>query len=467
MSILIPGFTRVYVPEMITVHLGLPDESAENVALPFTDYIKNVASSELYPTWPESALRANIYAIISIALNRVFTEWYRTKGYNFDITSSTQFDQSFVNGRGNYEPINKIVDEIFNSYIVREGQITPLFTTYCDGRTSQCQGMYQWGSVDLANQGYDPMEILEYYYGQDTTIVTDAPIGSVAPIYPGTPVKTGDSGIFVLLVKIALNRISNNFPAIKRILPLDQDFTPAMEESVREFQKIFNIEPTGIVDLGTWQRIRYTYSAVRKLAELSSKGIYLSEIIETFTEDLQDELVLPSTQLIQYFINILSTHYNTIPAVEINGRWTDETENSLMEFQKVSNLPVTGIVDEQTWKTMYSSASGILNNIPPTVLNLPRFLFPNLIYKKGSEGSGVYVLQQYLSYIALSFPEITAPKITGIFDDETEASVKAFQQTFNLNPDGIVERTTWETMARLYESLKASEIDLINSEPEL
>lgn len=465
MSILIPGFTRVYVPDMITVHLGEPNENVESVTLPFIDYIKNVASSEIYPTWPDNALRANIYAIISIALNRVFTEWYRTKGYNFDITSSTRFDQSFVNGRGIYDSIDKIVDEIFNSYIVREGQITPLFTTYCDGRLSQCLGMYQWGSVDLANQGYDPVEILKYYYGSDIDIVTDAPIGNVAPIYPGTPVKTGDSGIFVLLVKIALNRISNNFPAIKKVLPLDQNFTTDLEESVKKFQEIFNLTPNGIVDLGTWQKIRYTYGAVRKLSELSSKGIYLSEIIETFTEDVQDELILPSTQLIQYFINVLSTHYNTIPAVEINGRWTIETENSLMEFQKISTLPVTGIVDEQTWKSLYSSAAGVLINIPPKILNLPRFLFPHLIFQRGSEGSGVYVLQQYLAYIALMIPEIPSPKITGTFDEETETSVKAFQQTLNLNPDGIVERTTWETIARLYESLKSSEADIVNLEP--
>jgi peptidoglycan hydrolase-like amidase len=160
MSVRIPGVTYANIVDKIVVHLGKPDEPAENVTINFIDYIKNVASSELYPTWPEEALRANIYAIVSITLNRLFTQWYRAQGYNFDITNSTQFDQAFVKDRGTFENVDEIVNEIFDEYIRREGNIEPLFAQYCDGRISQCDGMYQWGSVDLANQGYTPLEIL-------------------------------------------------------------------------------------------------------------------------------------------------------------------------------------------------------------------------------------------------------------------------------------------------------------------
>ena len=167
------------IPEQITVHLGTPESTAENVTVPFTDYIKNVASSEIYPTWPESALRANIYAIITFALNRIYTEWYRSRGYNFDITNSTQFDQAFVKNRDYFENISRIVDEIFNDYIVRQNDIQPLFSRFCNGTTSKCDGLSQWGSVTLAESGYTPFRILQNYYGDDIRLVENAPVAEI------------------------------------------------------------------------------------------------------------------------------------------------------------------------------------------------------------------------------------------------------------------------------------------------
>ncbi len=180
-----------YIPETITVHLGLPDQPAENVTVNFSDYIKNVASSEIYPTWPESAIRANIYAQISYALNRVYTEWYRSKGYDFDITNTTQYDQYFVKDREVFKNISRIVDEIFNNYVVREGSVSPLFTAYCNGTTSRCDGLSQWGTVTLAEQGYTPLEILQFYYGDDIAIIENAPIRPNVESYPGFPLKLG------------------------------------------------------------------------------------------------------------------------------------------------------------------------------------------------------------------------------------------------------------------------------------
>ena len=174
------------IPERITVHLGRPEESARNVEVPFSDYIKNVASSEIYPTWPENAIRANIYAQISYALNRVYTEWYRSRGYDFDITNSTQYDQAYVPERNIFENISQIVDEIFNNYVRRQGSVEPYFTQYCNGTTSTCAGLSQWGTVELANQGYLPYEILRYYYGDDIDIVRNAPVQNVEESYPAS-----------------------------------------------------------------------------------------------------------------------------------------------------------------------------------------------------------------------------------------------------------------------------------------
>lgn len=205
-----------FIPETITVHLGTPDSNAPNVTVDFSTYIKNVASSEIFPTWPESALRANIYAIVSFALNRIYTEWYRSRGYDFDITSTTQFDQKFINGREYFENISYIVDELFNDYVQRQGSIEPLFTSFCNGTTSTCAGLSQWGTVDLANRGLTPYEILQYYYGDDINIVRNAPVKTRMPSYPGIPLKYGSASNDVKSLQVFLNRISSNYPAIPK-----------------------------------------------------------------------------------------------------------------------------------------------------------------------------------------------------------------------------------------------------------
>ena len=178
-----------YVPQTVVVHLGSPSSNAQNVTVDFIDYIKNVASSELYPTWPEAALRANIYAIVTFTLNRIYTEWYRSQGYNFDITSNTQYDQAFFKDREIFGNISDIVDDIFNDYVRRQGNIDPLFAQYCNGTTVTCRGLSQWGTVTLANRGYTPYEMLQYYYGDDIEIVRNSPVKVNIPSYPGSPLR--------------------------------------------------------------------------------------------------------------------------------------------------------------------------------------------------------------------------------------------------------------------------------------
>lgn len=455
MSISIPGLTTVQIPETITVHLGAPDEPAPNVTVPFIDYIKNVASSELYPTWPESALRANIYAIVSITLNRVFTEWYRSRGYDFDITNSTQFDQYFVKDRGIFDNISDIVDEVFNDYVVKQGQLQPLYTQYCDGRVSQCDGMYQWGTVNLALEGYIPYEILQYYYGDNIDIVQNAPIGGVIETYPGIPLKLGDSGPYVLLAQIMLNTISINYPAIPKIFPVDGNFNSTTEDAVREFQIIFDINPTGIIDKGTWYKIRNIYTAVRKLAELTSQGILISEIPKELPPDIST--VVPRVQLVQYFLNVLSAFYSTIPPVDIDGILGPQTRQSIIAFQKAVDIPVTGLIDEQTWTSMYNSVVGILNTLPPSAIALPTLLYQNILYKLGSEGPGVYIIQQYLSYISTFLTDIPEVTPDGEFGPNTQTAVIAFQNRFGLTPDGIVGQTTWDKIVEVYRDLRFGE----------
>ena len=268
-----------YIPSTITVHLGRPDEAAENVTVSFPDYVKNVVSSEIYPTWPEAAIRANTYAIVTFALNRIYTEWYRARGYPFDITSSTQFDQKFIYGREVFENVSQIVDELFNSYIRRQGSVEPLFSAFCNGTTSTCDGLSQWGTVTLANQGKTPYEILQYYYGDNIEIVRNVPVMTNTPSYPGFVLELGYSGDPVRTIQVQLNRISRNFPAIPKIGDVSGDFDYLTEDAVRVFQQVFGLPQTGMVDEATWYQIAYIYISVKNLAELNSEGVRPFSII--------------------------------------------------------------------------------------------------------------------------------------------------------------------------------------------
>lgn len=260
------------VPSTITVHLGLPDEEAENVTVSFPDYVKNVASSEIYPTWEPAAIKANILAIVSFALNRVYTEFYPSRGYDFDITSTTAYDQKFIRGRNIFENISRAVDESFNDYIRRSGFVEPLSAKFCNGTTSTCDGLSQWGSQDLAQQGYGPMEILRHYYGEGIELVQNAPIRDMGSSYPGTPLRLGSQGEAVVVAKNMLNRISQSYPAIPKIWPVTRIYDPQTEKAVRVFQSTFGLTADGVVGKATWYKMVYLYVGISQLAELVSEG---------------------------------------------------------------------------------------------------------------------------------------------------------------------------------------------------
>ncbi len=259
--------SRVVIPEFIIVHDGVPsDSTAGNYYVRYRDYIKNVVSSEIYATWPENAIYANTLAIMSFTLNRVYTEWYRNKGYNFTITSSTAYDQKWIRGRNIYSNIDRLVDSIFANYLSRPGVRQPIFTSYCDGKNVTCNGLSQWGSKYLGDEGYSPIEIIRYYYGSDMYINSAVAVSGVPSSWPGYNLNIGASGDKVLQIQQQLNRIAQNYPAIPRIAA-DGVYGSATANAVRTFQRIFNLPQSGIVDYPTWYKISEIYVGVSRIAE--------------------------------------------------------------------------------------------------------------------------------------------------------------------------------------------------------
>ena len=355
---------QVVIPNVITVHLGSPSSSSSNVQVSFPDYVKNVASSEIYPTWPDASLRANIYAIITFALNRIFTEWYRGQGYNFDITNSTAYDQAFVYGRPIYESINAVVDDIFNEYVTRQGQNAPYFTSFCNGTTVTCAGLSQWGTVTLAQQGYTPLQILRTYYANDVVIAQAKATTDVLTSYPGTPLRLGSAGLDVQTIQTYLNRIRRNYPAIPEITDVSGVFGNSTDAAVRKFQSIFNLTSDGIVGKATWYKISQIYTAVARLAELDSEGTNIG--IGT---------VPPSTVLrqgsrgndvltLQYLLNVISEFYPGIPRVAQDGIFGSGTNQAVIAFQQLRQLTPDGIVGAATWQALYDVFQDIQGSIP-------------------------------------------------------------------------------------------------------
>ncbi len=450
-----PNLPRI--PETITVHLGPPASSAANVTLSFPDYIKNVASSEIFPTWQEEAIRANIYAQISFALNRIYTEFYRNQGYPFDITNSTASDQAFVNGRETFENINRIVDEIFDSYIRRQGFVEPLFASYCDGVRVTCDGLSQWGSLSLASNGLTPYEILQYYYGRDIDIVNDVPIESIEESAPPVALRRGSANDDVLLVQTRLNRISANFPAIPKITPTNGIYNQNTEEAVRAFQEIFDLAVDGIVGRSTWYRIQYIYNGVKQLSDLNSEGLTLGELPSEYPEVLALGSEGAGVRVLQYYLAYVAQYISSVLPVTVDGIFGPETENSVISFQRTYGLPTDGIVGPITWELLYNTYLGMLATTPITYVEGEVLPFPGRALSRGDTGGEVRALQEYLNYIAQFYTSI--PRITpdGIFGTATENAVRTFQEIFSPSSvTGVVGAATWYDLMNVYIDLYSS-----------
>lgn len=443
-----------YVPETIVVHLGPPDSNAQNVTVSFPDYIKNVASSEIFPTWPEAALRANIYVQISFALNRVYTEWYRSRGYDFDITNSTQYDQAFIYGRDVFGNISNIVDEVFNNYVVRRGSVEPLFTMFCNGTTVTCEGLSQWGTVPLANRGYTPYEILQYYYGNDIDIVYNAPVSPNIPSYPGTPFGFGSSGNEIRLIQVQLNRIGTNYPAIPKIVPANGIYGESTVEAVRTFQSVFGLPVTGVVNKATWYKIKFIFTAVKHLSELTSEGLTEEEVENLWEEDLRRGDYGQGVRSLQYYLNVIAYFNPEIPSVKANGVFDAATDAQVKAFERFYGLNPEGIVDLRTWQTISRVYTDILNNLPEGYEGATAALYPGYNLTPGMRNDDVREFQIYLRTIGQNIGVIPVIDVTGYFGPETENAVVTFQRLYGLDPSGIVGSPTWDAAAKEYNFIR-------------
>lgn len=431
---------QVTIPTYITVHLGRPQNAAENVTVPFLYYLKNVACSEIYPTWPYEALKANIWAQASLALNRIYTEWYPSQGYDFDITNSTAFDQAFVKDRNIFDSVAVVVNEVFNQYIQKANYQEPYYAEYCDGKIASCPGMKQWGTLSLANQGYTAIEILRYYYGDSILIRESNNIQDIQASYPGV-LRIGSSGQEVREMQEFLNAIAINYPAIPVIFPVDGIFNESTEAAVRVFQRQFNLTVDGIVGKATWYKISYIYAAVRKLAELTSIGriedLYSGQYPGT---PLQEGDRGVEVQLLQYYLSAIAVFYPQIPNVSIDGRFGPELFKAVLNFQRSFGLIEDGIVGRETWNRIYALYETLSDKIVPDE-SIPEY--PGMTLQQGSSGENVRRIQTALNNISAQYPSIPLLVEDGIFGTATTTAVRAFQRQFGLTVDGIVGVLTW------------------------
>ncbi|MDY5008639.1 peptidoglycan-binding protein [Candidatus Allofournierella merdipullorum] len=438
------------IPETITVHLGKPAASAQNVTVSFRKYIANVASSEVYPTWPEQALRANIHAQISLALNRIFTEWYPSKGYNFNITNSTSYDQYYVHGREIFEPMERITDDIFNTYVRRQGTIEPYYTEYCDGKTVSCPGMKQWGTVDRANEGKNALQILRYYYGNDIEIVRTNNIQGIPQSYPGTALRRGDTGEAVRIIQRQLTRIAKNYPAFGNP-GTDGVFGAATEASVKAFQKHFNLTADGVVGRSTWYKISYIYVSVKKLAELTSEGEKPTGSQNTITGSGYPGTPLrrgdrgASVEQVQFWLQQLAEFDPNLRDLAVDGIFGAGTEAAVKAFQTENGLTADGVVGRMTWDAIWDQYQSLESDI-----NQSDNGYPGSPLRVGSRGDAVRKVQFWLRIAATNFSSIPSPAVDGIFGSGTEAAVKAFQRQFGLTADGVVGPATWQKLYEIY-----------------
>lgn len=442
---------EVVIPEYITVHLGSPSSYAQNVTVRFTDYIKNVASSEIYPTWPKQALASNIYAEISFTLNRIYTEWYRSRGYDFDITNSTAYDHYFVNGRNIFDTINDVVDEIFNEYISRKEFKEPLLAQYCNGTTVTCDGLSQWGTVTYADQGYSAFEILTKYYGNNIEIRSADYVEGAIESYPGKALRLGDKGEDVKIIQTQLNRIRKNYPAIPQIKDVNGEFNEVTKNAVKEFQKIFNLTPDGIVGKQTWYQLSQIYVGVKKLAELNSEGESITVPQEVPKELLRLGSQGKNVKILQYLLICIGAFYDNILPVNITGNFDEKTEDSVRAFQQGFGLIPDGIVGPLTWNKLIE----IYRSIEPYILTASgQFIkYPGYLIKKGKRGEDVRLIQEWLNAISKVYTFIPSVTVDSIFGENTKEAVKKFQRWAGLVEDGIVGKITWDKLYEVFRSV--------------
>lgn len=390
------------------------------------------------PAWPEQALRANILAQISLALNRIWTEWYPSRGYSFNITGSPAVDQSFTEGRTVYTVMERLTAELFSTYVRRTGNAEPYFTEYCDGKLVSCKGMKQWGTVDRANEGKTALQILRYYYGDDVNLVTSNNIAAIPESYPGSPLRRGSTGTEVRILQRQLDRIAKDYPAFGKPT-VNGTFDTATESCVKAFQKYFSLTADGVVGRSTWYKISYIYVSVKELAQLTSEG---ESWAGTVTGGIWPGVVLRRgdtgayVELVQFWLSTLAEFDTAIPDLTVDGNFGAGTEKSVKAFQTENGLTADGVVGQATWDALYLAWVDVQSDMGGTA-------YPGTALRTGSKGNDVRLVQFWLRIAADNYSSLQAVTVDGSFGSGTAAAVKAFQSLFGLTADGIVGRTTW------------------------
>ena len=423
--------TLPIIPQTVTVHLGAPNEQAENVTVGFTEYIKNVASNEIYPNWPEAALRANILAQITFALNRIYTEYYPSRGYDFDITNNTLYDQAFQPDSEIFGNISEIVDEIFNNYIVRNGSIVPLYAQFCDGVYVQCSGLSQWGSVRLAEQGKNAFQILQFYYGDNIRLVRDAAVGDNTPSYPGVALRRGSFGDDL------------NYPALPRISSLTGVYDFETERAVTAFQNIFNLEPDGVVGKATWYKIKQIFAAVKRLSDITGEGLEISEVERRYTRSLRFGDSGVDVEALQYYLAFLGYFFPELPPIPITGYFGEQTRDAVFTFQKLYGLTVDGIAGRQTFGEVERAYRAAVEELPANYQSAIGEPYPGRFLVLGDTGESVTIIQRYLNIISQNDPQIPQVNVTGTFDEATRNAVLALQRQLDIEQNGAIGPVEW------------------------
>ena len=420
-------------------------------------YYYHLIKRQLWPVglfcspWPEQALRANIHCQISLALNRIYTEWYPSKGYSFNITNSTSYDQYYVHGRTVFDVMVRLTDDIFNTYIRKTGTVNPYYAEYCDGKSVTCPGLKQWGTVTLANQGRSALSILKYYYGSNIEIIRTNNIQSIPQSYPGSPLRQGSTGAAVFTLQRQLNRITKDYPFLG-LLTVDGIFGRKMTETVKKFQKQFNLTADGVVGRSTWYKISYIYVSVKDLAELTSEGETFSGTLPDGSWNLGSRVLKQGStgsevEQMQFWLSTLAQYESRIPSVTVDGVYGSGTAAAVRAFQRRYALTVDGIVGRTTWTELYDQFRSIQSD------NGTPSAYPGTALRQGSSGQNVRLVQFWLKIARTVYSSLNNITVDGIFGSSTAAAVRRFQTYFGLTGDGVVGRTTWNKLYEVYNDI--------------
>ena len=392
-------------------------------------------------SWPEEALRANIIAQVSLALNRIWTEWYPSRGYSFNITGSPGYDQAYVNGRTVFAVMERLTAELFSTFVQRSGDAEPYFTEYCDGKTVTCPGMKQWGTVDRAREGMNALQILRYYYGSRVQLVTTDNIAAIPSSYPGSPLRRGSTGTNVRILQKQLSRIARDYPSFGKPA-VTGTFDEATENSVKKFQKQFSLTADGVVGRATWNKVSFIYVSVKDLAELTSEG-------ET-AEGTQSAGGWPGTVLrrgstgssveqVQFWLSDLAQFDSSLGRVTVDGSYGAATERAVRAFQQKQSLTADGAVGQRTWNALYTAWVDAQSDLGGTA-------WPGTALRRGSAGMEVRLVQFWLRLAADNYSALRTVTVDGSYGAATVSAVEAFQTLFGLTADGVVGRSTWNKL---------------------